>query len=286
MHSHAAGRALFVDTGRPSKMDMAPWYGGHCGLQLCQPEPILGRVRQQRLALRKNVIRGIPGARRRGAGLRRARAETRVRSHRAAWDHRSLIDCFASGVETVWWICAVDEQLAEVNGYAAARDADQHGAVIRGLRLPPSSSPDVPTPGTRPRPGPRSGLPARAGPDRVPGRRTASPRRCVPGAGTRRARSADRRVIDPPHHPRPLRVQEKQHRDQQMLFVVGSAPAGPDRPVQLGAVVILENEFHVEPARSRRTLHLHHPHRRRTPVPTHSNTVLARAGICAHWSNL
>ena len=51
------------------------------------------------------------------------------------------LDAFASAAETVWWVCAIDEQLdgnggsrRQVTQYARERDADDNGKVIPGLR--------------------------------------------------------------------------------------------------------------------------------------------------------
>jgi hypothetical protein len=55
--------------------------------------------------------------------------------HDEARQRMVLLDAFASAAETVWWICAIDEQLGgKGSQYAAARDADDAGRYIAGLR--------------------------------------------------------------------------------------------------------------------------------------------------------
>jgi len=62
-----------------------------------------------------------------------------VRRHLDARKRTDLLDAFASAAETVWWICAIDEQL---NGgstrnntdYARARNDDEMGRYIPALR--------------------------------------------------------------------------------------------------------------------------------------------------------
>ena len=58
--------------------------------------------------------------------------------HEAAQHQRDLRGAYISGVEGVWWVCALDEELGgnmkQANDYKSARDADPNGLVVLGLR--------------------------------------------------------------------------------------------------------------------------------------------------------
>lgn len=58
--------------------------------------------------------------------------------HEVAQQRRDLSAAYVSGVEGVWWVCALDEEMGgnarQANGYKNARDADPSGLVVLGLR--------------------------------------------------------------------------------------------------------------------------------------------------------
>ena len=56
-----------------------------------------------------------------------------LQRHLDARERKVLVEAFASAAESVWWICAIDEQLGPKGSpYAQARDRDQFGGTSRG----------------------------------------------------------------------------------------------------------------------------------------------------------
>lgn len=61
--------------------------------------------------------------------------EAAFQRHWDARERRVLVDAFASAAETLWWICTIDDKLGgKGTAYAQARDRDEFGRYIPGLR--------------------------------------------------------------------------------------------------------------------------------------------------------